>query len=77
MFCLKELKNFENYKYMIDFCDNLDLVLFNKKDNKIEAKILLDLHNNYILVNKNNREIGRFNNLKEALQKLWELKNVW
>ena len=76
MFCLKELKNFENYKYMIDFCDNLDLVLFNKKDNKIEAKILLDLHNNYILVNKNNREIGRFNNLKEALQKLWELKNV-
>ena len=77
MFCLKELKNFENYKYMIDFCNNLDLVLFNKKDNKIEAKILLDLDNNYILVGKNNKELGRFNDLKEALQKLWELKNVW
>lgn len=75
MFCIKELKNFENYKYMIDFCNELDLALFNKEKDEIEAKVLLDLSNNYVLV-KNGREIGRFNNLKEAINKLWELKNV-
>lgn len=76
MFCLKELKNFENFKYMIDFCDELDLALFNKENDEIEAKILLDLDNNYVLVDKKEREIGRFNNLREAMNKLWELKNV-
>jgi len=76
MLCIKELKNFENFKYMIDFCSELDLALFNKEKDEIEAKILLDLSNNYVLIDKNNREIGRFNNLREALSKLWELKNV-
>lgn len=76
MFCLKQLKNFENYKYMIDFCNEFNLALFNKENNEIEAKILLDLSNNYVLVDKKGREIERFNNLKQALWKLWELKNV-
>ncbi len=76
MLCIKELKNFENFKYMIDFCSELNLALFNKEKDEIEAKLLLDLSNNYVLIDKNNREIGRFNNLKQALGKLWELKNV-
>lgn len=76
MFCIKELKNYENFKYMIDFCTDLDLCLFNKQENKIEAKILIDLDNNYVLINKRGEEIAIFNNLKEALQTLWELKNA-
>jgi len=76
MFCIKELKNYEDFKFMIDFCNELDLALFNKEKDEIEAKLLLDLNNNYVLVDKNGREIGRFNNLKQALSKLWELKNV-
>lgn len=76
MFCIKELKNYENFKYMIDFCTDLDLCLFNKQENKIEAKILIDLDNNFVLINKRGEEIAIFNNLKEALQTLWELKNA-
>jgi hypothetical protein len=76
MFCIKELKNYENFKYMIDFCTDLDLCLFNKQENKIEAKILLDINNNYVLINERGEEIAIFNNLKEALQTLWELKNA-
>ena len=76
MFCLKELKNFENFKYIIDFCDEFDLALFNKENDEIEAKILLDLSNSYVLIDKKGREIEKFNNLSQALNKLWELKNV-
>ena len=76
MFCIKELRNFENFKYMIDFCNELDLALFNKKTDEIEAKILLTIDNIYIVVDSKNKEVGRFYNLKEAIKKLWELKNV-
>lgn len=76
MFCIKELNKFENFRYLIDFCNELDLMLFNKQENKIEAKIVLDLKNNYVLLDKNDKEIARFANLREALKNLWEVRNV-